>query len=73
MSMSISPAILDSRQIIARIDAIIHELESLRRQLTAVTPPVTSTPHLTERLFGALGQGTWDEYEPDLDWLRFSS
>lgn len=58
--MSISTPYLDVRQVIARIDAIIHELETLRRQ--PVTSPATAMPNLTERLFGALGRGTWDEY-----------
>lgn len=70
MTMSVSPTSLDSRQVVARIDAIIHELETLRRQLTM--SPVTAASNLTERLFGALGHGTWDEYDTHLDWLRFS-
>ena len=69
--MSIAPASPDLRHVIARIDAIICELEALRRELTR--SPVPATPNLTERLFGALGHGTWDEYDPHLDWLRFSS
>lgn len=68
--MSTSPGVADSPQVIARINAIIRELEILRRELT--TQVTLATPHLTEQLFGALGRGTWDEYEPDLDWLRFS-
>ncbi|MFQ5855320.1 MAG: hypothetical protein ACE5LU_06730 [Anaerolineae bacterium] len=71
--MSTSQVSLNSRQVIARIDAIIHELESLRHQLASPTPTLTPTTNLTEQLFGALGQGAWDEYDLHLDWLRFSS
>lgn len=60
----------DPRLVIARIDAIIRELEALRRQLVA--PVTTGMPNLTEQLFGALGHGTWDEYDLQLDWARFS-
>lgn len=69
--MSTPLAQADLCQIVARIDAIIRELEVMRRELTksAMIPSL----NLTERLFGALGHGTWEEYELHLDWLRFSS
>lgn len=60
----------ETQQIVARIDAIIQELEALRRQLTLMAAP--PTPNLTAPLFGALGHGTWDEYDPDLDWTQYS-
>jgi hypothetical protein len=65
-----SSTTLDPHQIIKRIDAIILELELLRRQLA--TPP-PQPANLTEQLFGALGRGSWDEYEPDVEWQRFAS
>ena len=68
--MSSPSTTLDPHQIVKRIDAIIQELELLRRQLT--TPPSQPT-NLTDQLFGALGTGSWDEYEPNLDWQRFVS
>ena len=61
----------DKEALLARIDAIIRELENLRRLV--VQRSSAPAPHLAERLFGALGQGTWDEYDLDIDWLRFGS
>lgn len=63
---------MDNNQVLlAHIDAIIQELENLRcliaQQSSAPAPP------LVERLFGSLGQGTWDEYDVDIDWLRFGA
>jgi hypothetical protein len=61
----------DQRQIIARIDIIIRELEALRRQLTV--PSKEAPPRgLTDELFGAAGRGTRDEYDLQLDWARFN-
>ena len=60
--MSTALVMPDQRQVIARIDTIIRELEALRRQLA--TPPKTMvTTSITEELFGAAGQGTRDEYD----------
>jgi hypothetical protein len=57
--------------LLERIDLIAHELEELRQAVLAqVRPP---DGNLAERLYGALGQGSWDEYDPDLDWQRFLS
>ena len=53
-----------------QIDAIIHELETLRA-VVVTTLFETAAPNLTQQLFGVLGQGTWAEYDPDLDWQRF--
>jgi hypothetical protein len=57
--------------IIQKIEAIVYELQELQRTLQAQTRP--SAPNLAEQLFGALGKGTWDEYELHLDWQRFAS
>jgi hypothetical protein len=55
--------------VLARIDAIIHELYELRSLVVRERPlPV---PDLAYELFGVLGQGAWDEYDLDLDWQRF--
>ena len=57
--------------IIKKIDAIVYELQELRRTLQAQTrPPET---RLTEQLYGVLGQGSWEEYDYALDWKRFAS
>jgi hypothetical protein len=57
--------------LLERIDAIAHELEELRQTvLVQIRPP---NRNLADQLYGALGQGSWDEYGLDLDWQRFSS
>lgn len=56
--------------ILQRIDVIIRELEALRQTVVAAqkSPPATN---LAQKLFGVLGQGSWAEYDLDLDWQRF--
>lgn len=61
----------DTRQILGRIDAMIRELEMMRRQV-AIWPKAEYSSGLTDKLFGALGHGTWAEYDLNLDWARFS-
>jgi hypothetical protein len=56
--------------ILERIDAIIRELQELRHAV--LVQERSSEGNLAEQLYGALGQGTWDEYDPDLDWQRFA-
>ncbi|NOX64052.1 MAG: hypothetical protein GXP42_19265 [Chloroflexi bacterium] len=62
----------NNQQAIARIDAIIRELEMLRRQLASSS---NMKPHrvsgVVEELFGAAGQGERNEYDLDLVWARF--
>ncbi|MBL7164681.1 MAG: hypothetical protein ISS57_19000 [Anaerolineales bacterium] len=63
------------QQIISRIDTIIRELETLRQILTDPAPTIAEPKRkngLTEELFGAAGQGSWDEYDPNIDFLRFA-
>lgn len=62
---------LDTRQIVGRIDAMMRELETMRRQLTTVST-VAVASGLTQELFGAAGKGTRDEYDMNLDWKRFA-
>ena len=57
--------------LLERIEIIAHELEELRRAVLMQTR--SADRNLADQLFGALGQGSWDEYDPDLDWQRFSS
>ena len=56
-------------QVLVRIDTIIHELYELRSLV--VRERALPVPGLSYELFGVLGQGTWDEYDLDLDWQRF--
>ncbi|MBE2223560.1 MAG: hypothetical protein IAF02_18610 [Anaerolineae bacterium] len=59
--------------ILQRIDTIISELQVLRQQVLTIQPLDTPSTNLVEELAGALGQGAWDEYDPDLDWKRFDT
>jgi hypothetical protein len=56
-----------------RIDAIIAELQLLRRQLNAERAAPAQKVDLVEKLAGSLGQGTWDEYDLLLDWEQFDA
>ena len=56
--------------ILKRIDTITQELQELRR--VVLVQERSAEGNLAEQLYGALGQGTWDEYDPDLDWQRFA-
>jgi hypothetical protein len=62
--------VLDTRQVIERIDAMMRELAAIRRQLSTL-PNVAAVSGLTQELFGAAGKGTHDEYDLQLDWKRF--
>ena len=62
----------DTRQMLKQIDTMIRELQIMRRQITQGSPLASSEAGLTDRLFGAAGHGTWDEYDVNLDWQRFS-
>ncbi|GAB4143973.1 MAG: hypothetical protein Fur0021_00110 [Candidatus Promineifilaceae bacterium] len=64
---------LFSTIILERIDAIIAELQVLRQQVLTAQPTVPPQTNLVDGLAGALGQGTWDEYDPELDWKRFEA
>ncbi len=60
--------------ILGRIDAMIQELQELRRTLAVhleVAPPAGNLAH---ELFGVLAppSGSDDEYDQHLDWERFS-
>jgi hypothetical protein len=62
---------LDTRRVVERIDAMMRELEIMRRQLTELPKAAVATG-LTQELFGAAGRGTRDEYDMNLDWKRFA-
>ena len=57
--------------LLERIEIIAHELEKLRQAVLMQTR--LADRNLADQLYGALGQGSWDEYDLDLDWQRFSS
>ena len=58
--------------ILQRIDTTIRELEGLRKALLR-SQAETLKDDLAQQLYGALGQGDWEEYDPDLDWQRFAA
>jgi len=56
--------------ILRRIDSVMLELLELRQAvLTKQHPPAQD---LAAELYGSWGQGTWEEYQPDVEWQRFS-
>lgn len=62
--------------ILSRIDAMIHELQELRRALAIQLEAAPSAGNLAQRLFGVLAppKGSEDkEYDQHLDWDRFRS
>ena len=62
-----------NEDILKRIDAIMKELQGLRQFITqSQTDHNTISKDIAEELAGSLGQGTWQEYDSDLDWKRFS-
>ena len=70
--MNLTTAEQPTAVLLERLDAIIDELQVLRQTVQAMQSRPAEI-NLTQQLYGAFGQGTWDEYEIDLDWQRFSS
>jgi len=58
-------------EIVRRIDAMIRELQLLR-EMVATRQPEKNEINLVDELFGALGNGSWAEYDSCLDWARFN-
>jgi hypothetical protein len=56
--------------LLQRIDAIMRELQEMRRLL--LNQAQQPEEGLVEQLWGALGQGDWEEYHENLDEERFS-
>ena len=56
--------------LLERIEVLAQELAELRQTVLMQTRPADR--NLAAQLYGALGQGSWDEYDLDLDWQRFS-
>ncbi len=62
----------DTLQMLVQVEAMIRELQIIRGQLVQLLFLTLSEAGLTDRLFGAAGHGTRDEYDQFLDWERFS-
>jgi hypothetical protein len=61
--------------LLQRIDAMTRELQELRRLILAQSRSPVQTDSATDlvaQLAGALGQGSWEEYEDDIEWERFA-
>lgn len=56
--------------ILRRIETIMRELETLRQTVLAGAAPRGNKP--AQQLFGALGTGSWSEYDVNLDWQQFT-
>ena len=48
-----------------------HPLRTQELRQSILEQAQHSDGNLAEELYGALGQGTWDEYDWDLDWQLF--
>jgi hypothetical protein len=70
-------ATVDTEAIVQRIDAIVQELNELRKLLRAQSTPATDdSEDIVQRLYGSLAPPTpdlQDDYNdyPDIDWKRF--
>jgi predicted transcriptional regulator len=53
--------------ILQRIDAIMRELGELRQMVLRIQSE-PAAGNLAQQLYGVLGQGTWEEYDMQLDW-----
>jgi hypothetical protein len=56
--------------ILKRVDSIVFELQALRQAVQALRRD--GDEDLVAQLYGSWGKGTWKEYEPDIEWQRFS-
>jgi hypothetical protein len=59
----------ERERLLQQIDTLICSLQKLRAQLVA-EPPLRASR--VANLFGRLGSGSWQEYDPDSDWERFT-
>ena len=64
---------VSSEVLIQRIDAIVRELQELRRLVSSQSQPQEAPSDIVSQLAGCLGQGSWDEYEDDIELERFAS
>lgn len=59
----------ERQELLQQIDTLIRELQNLRAKLHAESLPC---PGKVANLFGKLGIGSWQEYDHELDWERFT-
>ncbi len=58
--------------ILQRIETIMRELAELR-QMVLLIQSEPAAGNLAQQLYGALGHGSWEEYDAQLDWQRFGA
>ncbi len=62
--------------ILERLDAMLVELQALRQEVQAMAQTQKKQPqNLADELYGSLGQGSWEELDPnaDIEWMRFGT
>ncbi len=61
------------QNVLDRLDVIVAELQLLRQTVAVLQEEQQETPkeNIVMQLYGALGQGTKDEYDSMLEWERF--
>ena len=67
---AVKQAEVPAEVLLERIEVIAQELAELRQTVLMQMRPTDR--NLAAQLYGVLGQGSWDEYDLDLDWQRFS-
>jgi hypothetical protein len=68
---TVSDVDMPSEVLLERIDAILRDLLELRQAVAS--RGMEPQGNLTGQLFGSLGHGSWDEYDPALDWQTLGS
>jgi hypothetical protein len=63
------PSALNTRLVIERIDAMMLELATMRRELTALLN-ADARQGFAQESFDAEGKDSRDDYDMDLDWKR---
>ncbi len=59
--------------ILQRIETIMQELAELRQMVLLAQSEAPAAGGLAQQLYGALGHGSWEEYDLQLDWQRFGA
>lgn len=72
-------SLVSAENVLARLEAIIHELQDLRRALILQPAARPTTPSRTQQLSGilappaqAMSLNVWEEYRAVSEWERFA-
>ncbi len=69
--MRVETSVTVPAELIVRLDSLIQEMQDLRRQISFLAT-VKSESNFVQRLYGAMGQGTREEYDVFADYERFA-